>query len=60
MRAGNAPFVARRQAVGARRTYELHHVTPIDQGGGVYDLDNLMITTPRFHQEALHPEYHYR
>lgn len=37
--------------VGARDKLELHHVTPIGIGGSVYDVDNLIIYTPRRHIE---------
>lgn len=59
MRNGRAPSVDPLQAVGARATYELHHVTPIQQGGDVYNVDNLIVCTPRYHQEVLEPAYHY-
>ena len=39
--------------------YNLHHVTPIHEGGGVYDLNNIYVVTPRYHQEILDPTYHY-
>lgn len=58
MRKGNAPFTLNTQALGKRNRYELHHIQPISQGGGVYDLDNLMIVTPRFHLEVLEKGYH--
>jgi len=37
----------------------LHHKTPINQGGSVYDVDNLYIVTPKYHKEILDPAYHY-
>ena len=39
-------------------TYQLHHVTPINQGGMVYDIGNIVIVTPRYHAEMLLPSYH--
>ncbi|WP_374940063.1 hypothetical protein [Streptomyces finlayi] len=35
MAAGRAPFVANQQAVGRNNKYVLHHVKPIQHGGGV-------------------------
>jgi hypothetical protein len=59
MREGQAPFVKTTQRLGEQRNYILHHKTPINQGGGVYDMDNLYIVTPRYHKEILDPAYHY-
>lgn len=59
MQSGRAPFVDSAQKLGSRGRYELHHIEPINQGGSVYDLSNLMIVTPRFHKEILNREYHY-
>lgn len=27
--------------------------------GGVYDMDNMLIVTPKFHKEILDPKYHF-
>lgn len=43
----------------ANSSYVLHHKTPIHAGGGVYDLNNLVIVTPRMHQEILDKVYHF-
>lgn len=59
IRAGNAPTPIAEQWSDGRKTYELHHIEPINQGGSVYDLSNLMIVTPRFHKEVLDRSYHY-
>ncbi|MFI1919362.1 putative T7SS-secreted protein [Nocardia sp. NPDC020380] len=56
---GRAPFVVDSQSVGGATRYNLHHVNPIHNGGGVYDLDNLAVVTPRFHAEVLDPDFHY-
>ncbi|MGE6983163.1 type VI secretion system tube protein TssD [Kluyvera intermedia] len=32
------------------KKFEIHHVKPIEKGGGIYDIDNLRITTPKFHK----------
>jgi hypothetical protein len=58
MRAGNAPRVDKTQAVGKLQRYILHHRMPIQHGGGVYDLSNIVVVTPRFHKEALDSSYH--
>ena len=58
---GESPFVPRTQRTGLarnQRVYLLHHATPIVQGGGVYDLGNIYVLTPRFHPAMLDPDYH--
>ncbi|ENO1935658.1 type VI secretion system tube protein Hcp [Escherichia coli] len=37
------------------KKFQIHHVVAIEHGGGVYDIDNFRIVTPR-----LHDEIHYR
>jgi len=59
MSAGRAPKVSATQGVGKNTSYVLHHAEPIQHGGGVYDMDNLRIVTPRYHAEILDPAYHY-
>ncbi|MFJ2832699.1 RHS repeat-associated core domain-containing protein [Streptomyces sp. NPDC087263] len=59
MAEGKAPFVAANQAIPGQGRYVLHHVQPIGRGGGVYDLDNLVVVTPRYHKEILDGGYHY-
>ncbi|TVT01268.1 type IV secretion protein Rhs, partial [Amycolatopsis bartoniae] len=56
---GHSPFVVDEQTFGGRSRYELHHVTPIQHGGGVYDMRNIVIVTPRYHRDILDPRYHY-
>ena len=58
MRNGGAPLVMDTQTLDVSVTYQLHHVTPINQGGMVYNLDNIVIVTPRYHAEILIPSYH--
>nr|WP_133876154.1 HNH endonuclease [Actinoplanes brasiliensis] len=58
MLSGKAPFVAPIQQYRGATRNTLHHVTPISQGGGVYDLDNLVVVTPRYHADILDPEFH--
>ena len=59
MKKGLAPKVHNSQQLGGQTSYVLHHKTPIHKGGGVYDVDNLFIVTPKYHKEILIPEYHY-
>jgi hypothetical protein len=59
MKKGNAPIPVEEQWLGGRMTYEIHHKTPIYDGGGVYDMDNMVIVTPRYHKEILDPAYHF-
>lgn len=49
MRKGKAPRVRKADRVGGRKSYEIHHLEKISKGGGVYDLDNLRVNTPRNH-----------
>ena len=58
MRNGRAPFANASQQIGGKVKYEIHHNTPINQGGEVYNFDNLTIVTPRYHKDILLPEYH--
>lgn len=46
---GGAPSPRPDQHHGGRHTFELHHITPIEHGGSVYDLDNLVVVSPRTH-----------
>ncbi|EOG8017301.1 HNH endonuclease signature motif containing protein [Enterobacter ludwigii] len=39
------------------RYFVLHHRTPAHHGGGVYDIDNLVIITPRYHLDTLDRAY---
>lgn len=59
MKQGKAPIPVEEQWLGGRMTYEIHHKTPIHDGGGVYDMDNMVVVTPRYHKEVLDPAYHY-
>lgn len=49
MRKGKAPRVRKADRVGGRMSYELHHLEKVSEGGGVYDVDNLRVNTPRNH-----------
>ena len=46
-------------AMGSCPSYILHHINPIYNGGGVYDLNNLVIVTPLMHQNILDPNFHF-
>ncbi|EHW1683184.1 S-type pyocin domain-containing protein [Salmonella enterica] len=46
---GYSPFTPKDQQVGGRKVHELHHDKPISQDGGVYDMDNIRVTTPKRH-----------
>lgn len=53
MRRGLAPLAELDERVGKKIKYEIHHVKRIADGGDVYDIDNLRIVSPKFHQ-SLH------
>ncbi|WP_300729271.1 HNH endonuclease signature motif containing protein [Pseudomonas sp.] len=48
---GKSPFVNVVERAGTAMKFELHHKIYISQGGGVYDVDNMTITTPRHHKK---------
>lgn len=54
MRGGKSPYVPKSERVKGRERYELHHVDLISEGGEVYDIDNLRITSPRLHNSIHH------
>ena len=52
MQQGRAPFARLTQQTGAapsQMRYNLHHLKAIANGGPLYDLDNIVVLTPRFH-----------
>ena len=59
MAKGKAPLAQESQRVGGKTRYEIHHNTPIKANGGVYDLNNMTIVTPRYHMEILDPKFHF-
>ena len=59
MSEGHAPIAHQSQWNGGNRSYVLHHNTPIQRGGGVYDMNNITVMTPRFHLDVLDRGYHF-
>ncbi|WP_256579109.1 S-type pyocin domain-containing protein [Pseudomonas sp. VI4.1] len=51
MKNERAAFTRKRDRLGGRVKFELHHVNPVSKGGEVYDVDNIRITTPKRHAE---------
>lgn len=49
MQAGKSPKTPKDGKAGKRTSFDIHHEDPIDNGGGVYDMDNLRIVTPKRH-----------
>ncbi|MBI6925005.1 S-type pyocin domain-containing protein [Pseudomonas putida] len=49
MKRGLAPLVDDRDIYMSQITYVLHHVTPISEGGGVYDMSNIRVVIPPLH-----------
>jgi hypothetical protein len=49
MAEGLAPRARFIDTVGKRRSFELHHETPISKGGEVYNVDNIRAMTPKHH-----------
>jgi hypothetical protein len=49
MRKGAAPFPIANDQYGGRVKFELHHQLEIAQGGAVYDMENIVVMTPRRH-----------
>ncbi|WP_420065101.1 S-type pyocin domain-containing protein [Pectobacterium colocasium] len=49
MKKGLSPRTITTDHAGKRRSFELHHVELISEGGDVYDIDNIRVATPRNH-----------
>lgn len=49
MKNGKAPFTHHTQSLGKRGRFELDHYIEIQNGGGVYDMNNIIIRTPLNH-----------
>lgn len=56
MKAGKAPHAQSADQVGERKKFEVHHKQWIVNGGSVYDLDNLVILSPKKHIEIHKPD----
>jgi hypothetical protein len=52
MKLGKAPFALQDDQVGDRKKFEIHHKQWIVNGGSVYDMDNLVILSPKKHIET--------
>ncbi len=50
LKKGQSPFVEKGGEYGLSKRYELHHIKPIQNGGAVYDMNNLIIVTPKMHR----------
>jgi hypothetical protein len=59
MRRGSAPIALTSQSYGSQTRYILHHIQPIQNGGGVYDMTNILVVTPLFHQYVLDRSSHF-
>ncbi|WP_097455941.1 colicin-like bacteriocin tRNase domain-containing protein [Escherichia coli] len=49
MKVGKAPKTRTQDVSGKRTSFELHHEKAISQNGGVYDMDNISVVTPKRH-----------
>jgi hypothetical protein len=45
--------------MGESLKYHLYHMTPIQRGGAVYNVNNMLIVIPRYHMEGLDTKYPY-
>lgn len=46
---GKAPYPKKSDQVGGRDKYEIHHIEEVGKGGAVYEIDNMVIMTPKQH-----------
>ncbi|MGW8464812.1 S-type pyocin domain-containing protein [Pseudomonas sp. CLCA07] len=51
MKKGRAPFSHKKDWVGGKIKFELHHLHSVSDGGDVYDFDNIRVVTPKLHTE---------
>ena len=49
MRKGKSPATYKEARIGRRIKFEIHHIKPISRGGEVYNVDNMGVTTPKWH-----------
>lgn len=59
MEKGFAPIAHPSQHLGKQRSYILHHKQPIQHGGPVYNMSNIVVVTPRLHTKILDGAFHY-
>ena len=59
MKKGKAPYSPITEHCGNHNKYILHPKQPINKSGDVYNLDNLIIVSPKIHQTILDPSYHF-
>lgn len=59
MASDKAPIAHSSQWNDKNKSYVLHHRTPIQHSGGVYDVYNMIIVTPRYHLDVLIRAYHF-
>ena len=55
LKKGNAPFAPRSLQTGGNQNqirYNIHHIHPVEDGGDVYNLDNLIIYAPKTHKDV--------
>ncbi|PAU62453.1 hypothetical protein BZL42_06325 [Pseudomonas indica] len=56
MQIGRAPLARYRDTRGGRKSFELHHVERVSDGGEIYNVDNVRVVTPhrhiKIHQEG--------
>ena len=53
---GKSPFAPKPLQHGGNMRYELHHIDPVEHGGGVFDLDNIMVLAPKTHKGIHDPQ----
>ncbi|MFT3727124.1 MAG: LysM peptidoglycan-binding domain-containing protein [Terricaulis sp.] len=48
---GNAPFAVPGEQVGGNQVFQIHHPNELRFGGSLYDMSNMLVVTPRRHNE---------
>jgi len=48
---GYSPYAAPSEQVGGQMKFEIHHVIFLKNDGGVFDVDNMRVVTPKEHVE---------
>ena len=49
MSIGKAAKTRKSDAVGKRSSFEIHHVHEVAKGGDIYNVENMLILTPKRH-----------